>query len=79
MARFGWTLTVIGLLLAIFVGGCSLVVDFDRRLLLDAGVDAGIDGGVDQAPSAEVDSSEDAGRNPAVDGAIDAGAAADAT
>lgn len=72
-------LTVIGVLLAIFVGGCSLVVDFDRSLLLDSGVDAGIDGGVDQAPSAEVNSSEDAGGNATVDVVADAGAVADAS
>lgn len=79
MTRFGSTFTVIGMLLAIFVGGCSLVVDFDRSLLLDSGVDAGIDGGADQATSAEVNSSEDPSGNAAVDLGADAGVAPDAS
>ena len=34
---------------AVFVGGCSLVVDFDRSLLADAGIDGGSDAGLDPA------------------------------
>lgn len=36
------------LVTALDLGGCSLVVDFDRSLLVDAGTDGGaIDGSVD--------------------------------
>ena len=38
--------TLPAVFLAVFLGGCSLVVDFDRSLLVDAGVDAGLDAGV---------------------------------
>ena len=34
---------------AVFIGGCSLVVDFDRALLVDAGTDGGVDAGFDAA------------------------------
>ena len=43
----------------LIVGGCSLVVEFDRSLLLDGGVDGGADGSVDTGD--EVDASADAG------------------
>jgi hypothetical protein len=33
------------LVAALALGGCSLVVDFDRSLLVDGGVDAGLGGG----------------------------------
>jgi len=39
--------------IAALIGGCSLLVDFDRSLLVDAGVDAG--------PDANVSTGEDAG------------------
>jgi hypothetical protein len=29
------------------IGGCSLIVDFDESLLVDAGTDGGIDAGTD--------------------------------
>ncbi|MGB3052762.1 MAG: hypothetical protein WBB42_17300 [Polyangiales bacterium] len=64
MARFVFTVTVAGLLLAILIGGCSLIVDFDRSLL-----DSGMDGGVDAGLDATVDAREDA----AADAAADAG------
>jgi hypothetical protein len=38
---------------ALSLGGCSLVVDFDRSLLVDAGVDGG-------TPDASVDGSTEA-------------------
>lgn len=52
------------LIVAALVGGCSLVVEFDRSLLLDGGIDGGVDAGVDGAAD-----SGDAG---AVDGAASA-------
>jgi len=39
--------------IAVLIGGCSLLVDFDRSLLVDAGVDSG--------PDANVSTGEDAG------------------
>jgi len=42
--------------LALLVSGCSLVVDFDRSLLVDAGVDA--------APEASVDTSSEQAPDP---------------
>ncbi len=56
MARFGPSFTVASLLLAVLVGGCSLVVDFDRSLLLDAGLDGGVEAGAGAADAALVDS-----------------------
>lgn len=52
---------------AALAGGCTLVVDFDRSLLLDAGVDpdgdAGQESTLDDEKNAEIDSplSPDAG------------------
>jgi hypothetical protein len=43
------------LIVAVFVGGCSLVVDFDRSLLLDGGTDGGSDAQVDAAVAADDD------------------------
>lgn len=52
---------------AVGFGGCSLVVDFDRSLLLDGGPD----GGVDAAVEAAIDGEVDAGDNAAVDAGAD--------
>jgi hypothetical protein len=40
---------VLSLLIAVvpLIGGCSLVVDFDRSLLLDGGPDGGIDASIE--------------------------------
>jgi hypothetical protein len=46
------------------LGGCSLIVDFDRSLLVDAGTDGGAD--------ASVDAAVDAGDDAAVDDAGEA-------
>jgi hypothetical protein len=43
------------------MGGCSLVVDFDRSLLVDAGADAALDADVDSATDADADGSERGG------------------
>lgn len=48
--RTGITKLIIGALLVVPATGCSLVVDFDRSLLLDAGVDAGVDASQDIRP-----------------------------
>jgi hypothetical protein len=48
-------------LLAVFLGGCSLIVDFDRSLLVDASVDASLDGGFDAGPDPGADAGVDAG------------------
>jgi hypothetical protein len=64
MARFGFTLRVAAFLLAVLMGGCSLIVDFDRGLIdsgMDGGVDAGPDGVVDVEENAAADASSDAG------------------
>ena len=47
MMRFRSLLFVIAAVVAVFIVGCSLVVDFDRSLLIDGGVDGGVDAGVD--------------------------------
>jgi hypothetical protein len=53
MARFQ-TLRLFAITaIAVLIGGCSLLVDFDRSLLVDAGVDAG--------PDANVSTGQDAG------------------
>jgi len=55
MMRFDTLPVLLATVLALVVSGCSLVVDFDRSLLVDAGVDT--------APDASVDaSSEEAAR-----------------
>lgn len=59
MMRSQHLLRIVTAVVAVFLGGCSLVVDFDRALLIDAGVDGGADAGVDAAV--------DAGSNSAVD------------
>jgi hypothetical protein len=41
-------------------GGCSLIVDFDPKLLPDAGVDAGLDAGPDAGPDGSVDAAVEA-------------------
>ena len=41
--------------LALLVSGCSLVVDFDRSLLVDAGVDAAPDASLDASSEEEAD------------------------
>lgn len=64
MARFGFTVTIASVLLAASAGGCSLVVDFDRSLLLDSGIDGGVDAGADAAVDAE--------QGAAVDASVDA-------
>jgi hypothetical protein len=60
MMRPGPLLCCATTVLAVFLSGCSLVVDFDRSLLVDASVDAGLDGGVDAGSDAGVDAGADA-------------------
>lgn len=66
MMRLGPLVCCATIILAVFIGGCSLVVDFDPRLLVDAGVDASFDGGFGAGPDSGPDSGSDAG--------VDAGA-----
>ncbi|MBW1760113.1 MAG: hypothetical protein JRG67_03570 [Deltaproteobacteria bacterium] len=47
MMRFDTVLFLLATGVAFVVSGCSLVVDFDRSLLVDAGVDAAPDASVD--------------------------------
>jgi len=47
MTRFDTLPVLLATVLALVVSGCSLVVDFDRSLLVDAGVDAAPDASVD--------------------------------
>jgi hypothetical protein len=47
MQRFEPLLCLVATVLAVLIGGCSLLVDFDQSLLVDAAVDASLDGGVD--------------------------------
>jgi hypothetical protein len=51
------------------LGGCSLVVDFDRSLLRDGGTDSGADTSFDAASDGPMSGEEDV----AVDGGADAG------
>jgi hypothetical protein len=51
---------VITTVVAVFSGGCSLVVDFDRALLVDAGTDGGVDAGFDAGVDAGTDAAADA-------------------
>lgn len=63
MVRFGFTLAVAASLVAVLMGGCSLIVDFDRNLIdagVDGGVDAGPDGAIDVQENAAADASSDA-------------------
>ena len=46
--------------IAVCMGGCSLLVDFDRSLLVDAGVDASVDSGFDEMAEAGEDAAVDA-------------------
>ena len=46
--------------IAVCMGGCSLLVDFDRSLLVDAGVDASVDPGPDEIAEAGEDAAVDA-------------------
>ena len=46
--------------IAVCMGGCSLLVDFDRNLLVDAGVDAGVDASADVGPDEMAEVGEDA-------------------
>jgi hypothetical protein len=53
------------LLVMLGLGGCSLVVDFDRSLLLDAGPDGGVDisgdAGDDRSADEETESASSRG------------------
>ena len=46
--------------IAVCMGGCSLLVDFDRSLLVDAGVDASVDVGPDEMAEVGEDAAVDA-------------------
>ena len=46
--------------IAVCMGGCSLLVDFDRSLLVDAGVDASADVGPDEIAEVGEDAAVDA-------------------
>jgi hypothetical protein len=46
--------------IAVCMGGCSLLVDFDRSLLVDAGVDAGVDASADLGPDEMAEVGDDA-------------------
>ncbi len=52
MTRSAYLLCCAAMLFAASLGGCSLVVDFDRSLLVDAAVDPSPDAGVDAGPDA---------------------------
>jgi hypothetical protein len=52
MMRPQHLLRIVTAVVSVFLGGCSLVVDFDRALLIDAGVDGGADAGSDSAVDA---------------------------
>lgn len=71
MARFGFTISAAPIMLVILLGGCSLVVDFDRSLLLDAGVDGSVDSGLSAALSSVDDAQGDAERDASLDEAKD--------
>jgi len=60
MKRVGSLLCCVATFLAVFLGGCSLIVDFDRSLLVDASVDGGFDAGPDPGRSAGADAGVDA-------------------
>lgn len=60
MMRSGTFLCCLASVLALFIGGCSLVVDFDRSQLVDASVDGGSEAAVDAGEDAAVDASADA-------------------
>ncbi|MFA9470868.1 MAG: hypothetical protein ACERNK_09860 [Deltaproteobacteria bacterium] len=52
---------------AVCMGGCSLLVDFDRSLLVDAGVDAGVDASVDASVDVRPDEMAEVGEDAGVD------------
>jgi hypothetical protein len=63
MIQFRFMLRVTAFLVAVVMGGCSLIVDFDRGRIdpgTDAGVDAGPDGAVEAEQNAEAGASSDA-------------------
>jgi len=64
MMRPGSLLYVTTAVVAVFIGGCSLVVDFDRELLVDAGTDGGVDAGFDAAVNTGSDATANAGVDP---------------
>ena len=53
--RFDTLLFLLAMGLALVVSGCSLVVDFDRSLLVDAGVDASPDASIDSGSEETAD------------------------
>jgi len=55
MTRFKPLRLLLATSLALALSACSLVVDFDRSLLLDAGVDAGPDAASDAGDEEVVD------------------------
>jgi hypothetical protein len=55
MTRSRFAFVLLFALWQLGAGGCSLIVDFDPKLLLDAGVDAGLAVGPDAAPDGSVD------------------------
>jgi hypothetical protein len=55
MPRSGFAFPFLVVLWTLAVGGCSLIVDFDPTLLIDAGVDAGTDAGPDGSVDAAVE------------------------
>ncbi len=67
MARYGFAINAMGALLFIVAGGCSLVIDFDRSLLLDSGVDGGVDSGSTVSLSSANEERVELGRDAAVD------------
>lgn len=60
-------LIAIHAVLALGLSGCSLVVDFDRTLLVDAGVEAGVEAAVPVSEEVAADAGVEAGRDSAVD------------
>lgn len=60
MTRSAYLLCCAATLFAASLGGCSLVVDFDRSLLVDAAVDPSPDASLDAGPDAGVDPEPDA-------------------
>jgi len=60
MPRSGFAYLFLFVLWTPAVGGCSLIVDFDPKLLIDAGIDAGMDAGPDAGPDGSVDAAVEA-------------------
>jgi hypothetical protein len=60
MPRSGFAFPFLVVLWTLAVGGCSLIVDFDPTLLIDAGVDAGTDAGPDAGPDGSIDAAVEA-------------------